>query len=50
MLFREEHATVNDQNFAVDFEHGHVSTDLTNSTEWNDSHYVFFERSRVRQG
>ena len=50
MFLWEKDSAVNNENFAVDFKHGHVSTDFTNSTEWNDSHNVFFEWSRMRQG
>jgi hypothetical protein len=42
MFLWKQDTTVNNQNLAVDFKHGHVSTDFTNSTEWNDSHYIFF--------
>jgi hypothetical protein len=33
----EQHSTVNDQQLAVYFEHGHVSTDFTDATEGNDA-------------
>ena len=42
MLFRKKHAAVDDQDFAVDFEHGHVSTDFADATEWNDSQCARF--------
>jgi hypothetical protein len=33
----EQNTAVNDENFAVDLEHGHVSTDFPDSAERNDS-------------
>ena len=39
VLFRKKHANIHNQDFAVDFEHGHVSTNFANSTKWNDAHY-----------
>ena len=32
VLFRKEHAAVDDKQLAVDFEDGHVSTDLADAT------------------
>ena len=32
MLFGEQHSAVDDQDFAVDFEHGHVSTNFADAT------------------
>jgi hypothetical protein len=37
VLFGEEHAAVDDEQFAVVFEHGHIAPDLTEPAERDDA-------------
>ena len=40
-LFGKQHTAVDDEQFAVDFEDGHVATDLADSAERNYAKNIF---------
>ena len=44
VLLGEEHAAVDDEDLAVDLEHGHVATDLAEATDGDDPQGSRFER------
>src|SRR5690606_10892821 len=46
VLFREEHPAVNDQQFPVELEDGHVSADLAQAAEGNDAHRSLLQLGR----
>ena len=49
VLLGEQHADINDQQFAVDFEDGHVAANFANSAERNDAQSAWAEWCRIRQ-
>ena len=51
VLLWEEHATIDDQDLAAVFQGGHVATDLTKSTESDETQAAIFQfrwRTKVR--
>jgi hypothetical protein len=50
VLFREKHATVDDEDLAVNLENGHVATDFSDATKRDDAEDARTQWSRCRKG